>query len=269
MNIGRHIEALSLKDSSQRRDALACVLKSEQISFTFQDGNYHFSPKMSHISGQKCLLFSAHYDNYRDSYGANDNMAAVCILIDLCRELDSHKIYAEFVLTDHEESNHEGALSFCQTHDMKAYSGIINLDLCGYGDSIVYAVRGGKSAFRKFMNNKAQQVKYLPEGDDVVFRKFRVPVMSLAIVLKWDVQYLKALAAFGDGLLGRPPEFDMILSQMEVTSTMHCGSKDNPEFIDSQAMQKVHDYLIESMTMTSDTESFTLAKYLREVFRLS
>ena len=40
--------------------------------------------------------------------------------------------------------------------------------------------------------------------------------MSLCVVPRWDIQYLKAMATYGDGFLGRPPEFDMMLEQMEV-----------------------------------------------------
>ena len=255
MNIKRHLEELSLRDLSARRESLSNVLSSEGINFSREKDNgivnFTFSSSV-YISD---FLFSAHYDNYRGSMGANDNMASVCILIDLYHALKAKNIHADFVFTDGEEDNHSGAELFSRTHDMKKYSCIINLDLCGYGDVIVIHGRHKRFTSRSLIRkHNAELVKYLPDSDDVIFRKSHVPVISVSVVPKWDVQYLRALASFGEGILGRPPEFYMILSDMEVTQTFHNNAKDSPEYIDERAMMKVYDYLIEAMT-TNETES--------------
>ena len=57
----------------------------------------------------------------------------------------------------------------------------------------------------------------------------------------------KALASYGEGLLGRPPEFEMILGQMEVISTMHGGYRDTPEWISSDTMNQIYHYLLDGM----------------------
>ena len=80
---------------------------------------------------------------------------------------------------------------------------------------------------------------------------------------KWDVQYLRALAAFGDGLLGRPPEFYMILSDMEVTQTIHNNAKDSPEYVDELAMMKVYDYLLDAMTSDESDSRFSFMRLFR------
>ena len=184
---------------------------------------------------------------------SSGNKASVSILNRLSKSLDKGSDFdseSEFLIIPE-----SGALSFCESHNMKTYSGVIYLDLCGYGDSIVFTIKGKKSAFERFINDKAQYVKYLPEDENVImFRKFRVPVLSLAIVPRWDVQYLKALASFGDGLLGRPPEFDMILSQMEVSGKTQ---EENP-----QAMNQVYDYLLESITKPEITHK----NFIRRLF---
>ena len=182
----------------------------------------------------------------------SDNKASVSILSNLSKKLEVRSIdsESEFLIT-----NESGVLSFCESHDMQNYSGVIYLDLCGYGDSIVFTIKGRKSAFTRFINDKARYVKYLPDDENILtFRKFRVPVLSLAIVPRWDVQYLKALAAFGDGLFGRPPEFDMILSQMEVSNKTQ---EANPK-----AMSQVYDYLLESITKPEITHK----NFLRRLF---
>ena len=158
------------------------------------------------------------------------NKAAASILSDL--SLSKSTVNAELLMPESEDE----CETFCSTHDLSKYSGVINLDLCGYGDTIVFTVRGRKSAFTRFFTDKAQYLRYFPEGPEVsIFRKFHLPVLTLAIVPRWDVQYLKALAS-----LGHTPEFDMILSQMEVSSKIHER--------DPKAMKQVYDYLFEAMT---------------------
>ena len=107
-------------------------------------------------------------------------------------------------------------------------------------------------------------MKYLPESDDVIFRK-HVPTVSVSIVPKWDVQYLRALASFGEGLLGRPPEFYMILSQMEITQTFHNNAKDSPEYVDDLAMTKVYDYLLDAMTNSETEPKFSFKQLIRRL----
>ena len=266
MKIARHLESLSLKDLLRRRETLSDVLLSEGIKFSREAENETVNFTFSSEGTNSGILFAAHYDNFSGSYGANDNTASVCVLIDLCLELSSRNICADFVFTDGEENNHSGAEFFARTHDIKKYSGIINLDLCGYGDFIVI---NGKlkrfTAHELLKKHNAELVKFLPESDDVIFRKSHVPTLSVAIVPKWDVQYLRALASFGDGILGRPPEFFMILSQMEITQTFHNGAKDSPEFVQEAAMTKVYDYLLEAMTTDEKSSKFSFMQLLRRL----
>ena len=71
--------------------------------------------------------------------------------------------------------------------------------------------------------------------------------MSLCVVPRWDIQYLKAMATYGDGFLGRPPEFDMMMGQMEVSTTMHGGYRDHPDYVESEAMSQIYGYLSEAV----------------------
>lgn len=274
MKIDRHIEKLSLRDLQQRRDALSEILSDEGINFftdDYSDGINNFAFRSGCESSG--YLFVAHYDNFHGSYGANDNMAAVCILIDLCHALNTKGITADFVLTDGEENNHSGSVFYCENHDIRKFHGIINLDLCGYGDTVIIHGHGheNNSRLSRFTNkliltkHNAQLVKYMPESEDIIFRRYHVPTLSVAIIPRWDVQYLKALASFGERLLGQPPEFNMIISQMEITQTIHNNFKDKPEFVQHTAMQKVYDYLLEAMTTEYNTENFSLINSFRRL----
>ena len=54
--------------------------------------------------------------------------------------------------------------------------------------------------------------------------------------------------AQGLGLLGRSPEFKMMLGEMEVASTMHGGFRDAIKWVQPEAMQMLYDYLLDAMT---------------------
>lgn len=88
----------------------------------------------------------------------------------------------------------------------------------------------------------------MPEGDNVCFTTRRQPVVSIAVMPRWDTKYLTAMAAQGHGLLGRSPEFKMMLGEMEVASTMHGGFRDAIKWVQPEAMQMLYDYLLDAMT---------------------
>ncbi len=267
MNIKRHLQRVSLRELSLRREALSEILLSDGVKFSREEENGIVNFVFAYEGENSGLILAAHYDNYRGSFGANDNMASVCILINLCQALTLRRIHADFLLTDGEEDKHSGAEFYARIHDMKKYAGIINLDLCGYGDVIVLNGKLNKFTARRLLNkHKAEVVKYLPESDAIIFSKSHVPTLSVSIVPKWDVQYLRALASFGDGLLGRPPEFYMILSQMEITQTFHNGPKDNPEYVDENAMRKVYEYLLDGIT-SDEKDEFSIMQLLRRLRR--
>ena len=50
------------------------------------------------------------------------------------------------------------------------------------------------------------------------------------------------------GLLGRSPEFKMMLGEMEVASTMHGGFRDAIKWVQPEAMHMLYDYLLDAMT---------------------
>lgn len=139
--------------------------------------------------------------------------------------------------------------------DRSCLTGIINLDVCGYGDTLAICGKGHekKTVMQPFCRKEllekyhGQVLKYLPPSDDVSFRGLHIPVLSLSMVPRWDIQYLKTLATYGEGILGRPPEFHMIMEQMEVSSTMHGGCRDTPEWVDPETMKQMYLYLLEAV----------------------
>ncbi len=274
-----YLTKIAQKDPDARRSAVEDVLEKEKISYTLQEDaasekfprgirNYIF-----HTGGESDLpkkgenLFCAHYDAVPGSYGANDNAAAVCILLALYRKFREKNVSASFALFDLEESGHEGAKLYrdiMKEGKVAVPALALNLDVCGYGDSIVICGKDHerKPAARPFVSKEvlkrhnAQLMHYLPESDDIILRRAGIPSLSIAIVPRWDVQYLRALGASGGGLLGRTPEFRMIEGEMEVSTTMHGGYRDDPKWIQPKAMQHVFDYLADAQENPSAGTKF-------------
>lgn len=275
--IARHLERLAQKDPGARRTALRDVLTEEGFEFTTQkEGpsrkapqgvlNYLLSAGTADTPG---LLFCAHYDGVPGSFGANDNAAAVCILIDLAKTLREENIPAKFAFFDGEESDNSGSRLYASSMDKQSVTGVVNLDVCGYGDTLVICGKGNekKPALRPFCRKDVLEkyngmvMKFLPRSDDASFSSAHVPVLSMAMVPRWDVQYLRALATYGQGLLGRPPEFDMMIGQMEVTTTMHGGYRDTPEWVEAETMERFYSYLLEVMRTPAADKNTTKKRF--------
>ncbi len=274
MIIDQFINQLSSKDPDERREALKTVLDQENLSFYLQEeepsskaprgiANILLTPWINDPG----LLFSAHYDAVPGSFGANDNAASLCILIELAKALREKGTPARFAFFDGEETGHTGSRLFASSHEMDTITGVINLDVCGYGDTIAVYDRGHakKEPIRSFCSKKILDshngilVKYLPPSDEASFTGKRIPAISIAIVPHWDIQYLNAMSRMGASNIFRTPEFDLILSQMEVTTTMHGGYRDSPEWVEKESMTRVFNYLLESaLTLPEKKKKFLL-----------
>lgn len=261
--IDQYLGTLAVTDRDARRAALESVLVREGFSPVVQveeENEQNPRPAQNYLllpeGGDSFPLFCAHYDCHPNSVGANDNAAAVCILIELAKELRTQSVQAGFAFFDGEEEGHRGAKLFNALRDGIALSAIINLDICGYGDTIAVRSKGSskKDGIRAFCDKKRLEshngrlMKFLPESDDICFSTWRQPVLSVAVVPKWDIKYLAALSAYSDSFLGRPPEFDMILGQLEVVTTMHGAFRDGLKWVQPEAMRQVYDYLLDAVT---------------------
>lgn len=257
-----YLTTLACKDPNARRQALVDILEKEHFTYTTQTEGVCNTPSREIINfllepadSSPSLLFCAHYDAVPGSFGANDNAAALCILIKLAAKLRELNIPARFAFFDGEEIGNAGSQLYVSQIDPQTITGVINLDLCGFGDTLAIYSNGNerKNPLLPFCHKNilkkhhGQLVKYLPPSDHNSFLHSGIPAMSISVVPYWDIKFLKTLASMGSGLLGRTPEFDLIINQMEVTSTIHGGSRDNPEWIDEKAMESVYQYLLDGI----------------------
>lgn len=263
MNRTERIIMLAQKDIAARRDAMKNILESEGLDFTIQEAagtyknplgvvNYILEPE----DNTPCLLFSAHYDAVPGSTGANDNAASACLLIDLALELKRLNIPARFAFFDGEENKLAGSRYFVTQIDRSLITGAINLDLCGFGDAMTIYTHGKKpgscmalepfvrkSIFEKY---NGQLVTYLPKSDDHTLISAKIPTLAISVMPRTDVAFLKALSSYDNGIIGKPPEYGMMIDQMEISTTMHGGYRDDPKWLDDEAMSRVYNFLLEA-----------------------
>ena len=135
MEIEKHLAELAQADPQTRRTALENALTAEGLTPEIQECEADERRKAARNyllytadKDAKGPLFCAHYDAHPGSTGANDNAAAVCILIALAKELQQRKIPATIAFFDGEESGHSGAKLF-EDGRKREVSCVVNLDI--------------------------------------------------------------------------------------------------------------------------------------------
>lgn len=265
-----YLERLAQADPAARRAALEEALADAGLTPTIQaceaDDKHRVAAQnylLPDPEDRLCPLLMAHYDAHPGSTGANDNAAGVSILIALAAAIKEQNIPADIAFMDGEENGHTGAKLYNEQRTGKN-SVVVNLDMCGYGDTLAVYARGSenRSGARVFCDKErlaahgGMLVPYMPEGDDVCFTTRQQPVLSIAMMPRWDTKYLEAMAAQGSGILGRTPEFQMMTGQMEVATTMHGGSRDDIKYVQTEAMQRVYEYLLDALTAPPQKKKF-------------
>lgn len=145
--------------------------------------------------GPREILLTAHYDavKLRDatmSHGVVDNAASVVGVIEAAKILRSkalnHRI--RIILFDQEELGLIGARKWIEAHGLADVAAVVNSDVAGYGDTMMYGQNNGaQSAFvtravQAVCAERAMQCVGYPEyppSDDRAFSAAGAPVVSL------------------------------------------------------------------------------------------
>jgi len=145
--------------------------------------------------GAREILLTAHYDavKLRDgtlSHGVVDNAASVVGVIEAAKILRgkalNHRI--RIILFDQEELGLIGARKWIEVHGLANVAAVVNSDVAGYGDTLMYGQNNGsQSAFvtravQELCAERAMQcVGYpvYPPSDDRAFSAASAPVVSL------------------------------------------------------------------------------------------
>jgi hypothetical protein len=153
--LARLVEA---RANDERERAVAWYLERRGIPFarspfaTFEGRGENFSVDVG--SGDRVLVLIAHHDAVPGSPGANDNAAAVGILLHLLERAARDVppgLRVRFLFTAAEELGYLGAREYVKRERLDGIVGVLSLELCGIGDTLAVwdAPEAGGPAFLK------------------------------------------------------------------------------------------------------------------------
>jgi len=252
MQLINYLKRIASAEQNVRRNELIEILREMDCSFAlYRDKVDNRQPEnivVSFQSGVPRLVIGAHYDSVPGSPGANDNGASVCILLGMIRIYLQHppNVPIDIVFFDLEENGAAGSKAYLQRFSPKSVLAMINLDVCGVGDTIAIAPRkhvdeGPLSqpilSVEQSDQHRVQIVERLPPGDDVVFEGAGVPNVSVCILPSEEVD---AVVEFATGTNQKQSSEN----RPTITETMHNGPRDSIDVIEEYAMQSVLNWLL-------------------------
>jgi aminopeptidase YwaD len=250
------LQRLAMADQPARRNALLTLLREIDAPFTLSRRRLgphrpeNIAVRFQNQAGPR-LVVGAHYDSVPGSTGANDNGAGVVVLLSWLRLALAQppRIPLEVVFFDLEEQGRVGSRAYLEQVGAENVLAMVNLDICGVGDTIVVApphhVKQGPLHQPLLRVAAAGVCPYqvgdrLPPGDDLTFEQAEIPNISVCI-LPWQDRegVLEIAQAIHHGR--SPTELPMILE------TMHNGRRDSIETIEEPAMQQLFSWLTETL----------------------
>lgn len=247
-----YLERIAVADQAARRDGLLAILRELDCPFTLyreQRGEHwpenvvaRFRPHAA-----RRLVIGAHYDSVPSSTGANDNAAAVCVLLNLLNLylLVPPTLSLDIVFFDLEEVGSIGSQAYLERVGPDTVRAMINLEVCGVGDTILVGPRARATteplghavqAVVQQAEYRSQIVDYLPPGDDWTFEDAGIPNIAVSVAPAQDVPVLlDAVAAMRQRQQPRRTP--------AIMETMHNRSRDTLAVIEESAMQQVFQWI--------------------------
>lgn len=241
------------RSNAEREAAVAAYLVAHGVEFarhrfaTFEGRGENFSVDLG--SGERVLVLIAHHDAVPGSPGANDNGAAVGILLHLLDRLGSRVppgLRVRVLFTAAEELGYLGARAYVRDTELADIVGVLSLELCGIGDSLAVWDVTGESGFLRSItgaldglglrrDESYHVVGRIPVfgSDHRAFAAAGIPAYGLTMVPAREAEALRrfvlspARSAFRN-LVRRPPPFD----------TYHT-SRDGLRTLQAPALQRV------------------------------
>jgi Zn-dependent M28 family amino/carboxypeptidase len=243
------VPLLEGRSNAEREAAVARHLTARGVDFarhrfhSFEGRGENFSVEIG--SGDRVLILIAHHDAVPVSPGANDNAAAVGILLHLMDRIATSVpsgLRVRLLFTAAEELGYLGARAYVAEHSLSDVVGVLSLELCGIGDSVALWDVDGDSPFLTSVRRALERLGRRPDesyhlvGRIPVFgsdhRAFApaVPAYGLTMVPTREVEGLRqfVFSPVRSALLHlvrRPPPFD----------TYHT-SRDSADTLDARAL---------------------------------
>lgn len=202
-------------DNDARFDALTALLRAHGLPFTIEAFTLDKPPAASPDaapdprtrgrnvvvtfgSRRDAIVVGAHYDakwinESTLSKGAVDNAASSVMLVHAAAALRGQRLKSNvtFVWFDFEESGLIGSARYAETHAGDRIKAMLNYDINGYGDTIIFGPpMGGEDAQLQLVMLEtcaAEKIACLhfegmPPGDDRSFGARKIPTLSIAIL---------------------------------------------------------------------------------------
>ena len=264
MPILSYIERIAVVDQSARRAAVLRELQNLDCSFNIQREEIEEHCLENIVVpfglGTPRLVIGAHYDSVPGSTGANDNGSGVAILLDLVSTLHNGPLPAplDVVFFDLEEPGLFGSRAYLKHGSPGDICAMVNLDICGVGDTILVAPRANlesgllQSIVPLTVQDGAppiQVMERLPRGDETSFNQAGIPSVTVGVVPWEDVELVEAFINAEQGQqLARTPS---------VAETIHNGCRDSIDAVQETALQTVRRWLLQLV------EQYRPARFLK------
>jgi aminopeptidase YwaD len=247
---------LATADQAARRNVLLTLLREIDAPFTLSRERLgphrpeNIVVRFQEQPGPR-LVLGAHYDSVPGSTGANDNGAGVVVLLSWLRLALAHppRIPLDVVFFDLEERGQLGSRAYLDQVGAGNVFAMINLDICGVGDTILVAPR--HHVEQGPLHQPLQRVAsagdspyevgdLLPPGDDLTFERADIPNISVCM-LPWQDREAVLETAYCIREGRWPADLPTIWE------TMHNGRRDSIQSIEEQAMQYIFTWLVKTM----------------------
>jgi Peptidase family M28 len=192
-------------------------------------------------SGPRTLMLVAHHDAVPGSPGANDNAAAVAILLTLLERLPqvvTSRLRVRLLFTAAEELGYLGARAYVRDVALDDIAGVLSLELCGIGDSVAIWDVGAETPFLGRIraafecwglraDESYHQVGRIPVfgSDHRAFAAAGVPAYGLSVVPVAQADALRQFVLSPTRsalmhLVRRPPPFDTYHTPRDLAATV-------------------------------------------------
>ncbi len=154
-------------------------------------------------SGPEAVMLGAHWDGLRGGRSVVDNSSGVASLVQVAQRLsaDPPDGTVRIVFFDREEEGLLGSESFVAAHDSDLPPLYLNLDMCGYGDTLLVGPTAGSESLLPRIRSAAaplgQSLEELPAlpgaSDHESFLAVGVPAISFSMMDRTDTTLLERL----------------------------------------------------------------------------
>jgi len=200
------------RDNDAREAAVAQYLESRGVPFathrfeTFEGRGRNFAVEVG--GGDRVLVIAAHHDAVPGSPGANDNAAAVGILLALIAQTPKvvpPSLRVRFLFPACEELGYLGARAYVREHPLTDIAGVLSLELCGVGDTLAVwdavsetpflrTVGGALTDLGLVRNESWHEVGKIPVfgSDHRAFAEAGIPSYGLTVIPAKEADALRA-----------------------------------------------------------------------------